>query len=77
MIHRVSDVPMKLLPSRRNDLWLVLVFLAITAVVYWPGLQGSYLFDDYPNIVDNHGVQPPDTSLPSLINAALSSPASD
>ncbi|MFC5438081.1 hypothetical protein ACFPME_16090 [Rhodanobacter umsongensis] len=68
---------MKLLSSRRSGLWLVLLFLAITAAVYWPGLQGSYLFDDYPNIVDNHGVQPPDASLPSLINAALSSPASD
>lgn len=68
---------MKLLSSRRSGLWLMLVFLVITAAVYWPGLQGSYLFDDYPNIVDNHGVQPPDTSLPSLINAALSSPASD
>ncbi|SHM30268.1 hypothetical protein [Rhodanobacter sp. OK091] len=55
----------------------MLVFLAITAAVYWPGLRGSYLFDDYPNIVDNPGVQPPDTSLSSLINAALSSPASD
>lgn len=68
---------MKLLPSRRSGLCLVLLFLAITVAVYWPGLQGSYLFDDYPNIVDNQGVQPPDASLPSLINAALSSPASD
>jgi len=68
---------MKLLPSRRTGLWLLLLFLAITAAVYWPGLKGGYLFDDYPNIVDNQGVQPQDASLPSLINAALSSPASD
>lgn len=55
----------------------MILFLAIAAAVYWTGLQGSYLFDDYPNIVDNQGVQPPDASLPSLINAALSSPASE
>jgi hypothetical protein len=51
--------------------------LIATAVVYWPGLYGSWLFDDYPNIVDNHGVQPTQGNLPSLVGAALSSPASD
>ena len=55
---------------------LVIAWLAV-AWLYWPGLSGSWLFDDYPNIVENHGVQPPDASLPSLINAALSSPASE
>ncbi|TAM58507.1 MAG: hypothetical protein EPN49_12445 [Rhodanobacter sp.] len=45
--------------------------------MYWPGLSGGYLFDDYPNIVDNHGVQPHDASLPSLVEAALSSPSSE
>lgn len=46
-------------------------------MVYWPGLYGGWLFDDYPNIVDNHGVQPSEVSLPSLVQVALSSPASD
>ncbi|EIL99421.1 hypothetical protein UUC_15990 [Rhodanobacter denitrificans] len=45
--------------------------------MYWPGLSGGFLFDDYPNIVDNQGVQPHDASLPSLIGAALSSPSSE
>lgn len=40
----------------------------LTIAVYFriesaPGLSGSWLFDDYPNIVDNPGVQPPDASL--------------
>lgn len=48
----------------------------VVAVVYWPGLSGGYLFDDYPNIVDNASVHPQDISLPSLIRAALSSPSS-
>lgn len=57
------------------------VFLAIafivTTAVYWPGLQGTYVFDDYPNIVDNQGVQPHDTRMSSLVQAALSSPSSE
>ncbi|NMW22907.1 hypothetical protein HFP05_00350 [Rhodanobacter denitrificans] len=65
--------------STRSPLypWILAAALAITAIVYWPGLQGAFLFDDYPNIVDNPGVQPHDASLPSLIRAALASPASD
>lgn len=58
-------------------LWILATALAITAIMYWPGLQGGFLFDDYPNIVDNQGVQPHDASLPSLVRAALASPASD
>jgi protein O-mannosyl-transferase len=58
-------------------LWILAAALVITAIAYWPGLQGSFLFDDYPNIVDNNGVQPVDASLPSLVAAALSSPSSE
>ena len=32
--------------------WLV-ILLVVTAAVYWPGLNGGYAFDDYPNIVFN------------------------
>jgi hypothetical protein len=56
-----------------------LVFMAVllaTIAVYWPGLSGGFLFDDYPNIVENHGVQPTDASVSSLVRAALSSPSS-
>lgn len=56
---------------------LLALALIATAIVYWPGLYGGWLFDDYPNIVDNHGVQPPQGDIPSLVGAALSSPASD
>lgn len=51
--------------------------LLVTIMVYWPGLYGGWLFDDYPNIVDNHGVQPSEVSLPTFVQVALSSPASD
>jgi hypothetical protein len=68
---------MKILQSRHLGPWLLLGFLSITTAVYWAGLSGYWLFDDYPNIVDNHGVQPHTTSVSSLVNAALSSPSSD
>ena len=56
---------------------IVVTALLATMAVYWPGLSGGFLFDDYPNIVENHGVQPSDASLPSLVRAALSSPSSE
>ncbi len=61
----------------RRGWHLFALSLLFTTLVYWPGLPGGWLFDDYPNIVDNHGVQPSSGDLPSLIGAALSSPASD
>lgn len=57
--------------------WLLLAALLVTALAYWPGLSGSWLFDDYPNIVDNPGVQPHAASFAALVRAALSSPASE
>lgn len=57
--------------------WLLPISLLIVTIVYWPGVQGYWLFDDYPNIVDNSGVQPNEVSVPALVRAALSSPASD
>lgn len=58
--------------------WSLLILgIALTTAIYWPGLSGSFFFDDNPNIVDNKAVQPDNASLPSLINAALSSPSSE
>jgi hypothetical protein len=57
--------------------WLFLPAILLTTLIYWGGLTGSYLFDDYPNIVDNKGVQPADANLPTLVRAALSSPSSE
>jgi protein O-mannosyl-transferase len=63
--------------NRQPGWWLILATFALTVAVYWPGLSGGYLFDDYPNIVDNTGVQPPDAHLSTLVAAALSSPSSE
>lgn len=64
-------------PRSRSGIWWLLAALALTLAVYWPGLSGGWLFDDYPNIVDNHGVQPHHISIASLFKAALSSPSSE
>lgn len=66
--------------SKRNGTWPWLTFIVaaiVTVAIYWPGLSGAWLFDDYPNIVDNHGLQITDTHISSLVRAALSSPSSE
>jgi protein O-mannosyl-transferase len=63
--------------QRQAGWWLLLVAMIMTTAVYSSGLAGGYLFDDYPNIVDNPGVQPHNASIPSLVRAALSSPSSE
>jgi protein O-mannosyl-transferase len=64
--------------QRRQLPWELLILgFVLTTIIYWPGLSGSFFFDDNPNIVDNKGVQPANASLASLVNAALSSPSSE
>ena len=55
---------------------MLLAVMAVTAFVYWPGLWGSWLFDDYPNIVENPGVHMHHVDVASITRAALSSPSS-
>ncbi|HEU0196405.1 MAG TPA: hypothetical protein VFQ88_04205 [Nevskiaceae bacterium] len=61
----------------RHPLGWLLIALAVTAAVYSLGLGGGFLFDDFPNIVDNPALRLHDLSLPDLANAALSSPSSE
>ena len=65
--------------ARRWLPWLLLAVAVIaTAAVYWPGVTGGWVFDDYPNIVDNAAIHimPGHSTLAAWVNAALSSPAS-
>ncbi|HEX7325135.1 MAG TPA: hypothetical protein VF292_07260 [Rhodanobacteraceae bacterium] len=69
-------------PAHKSRRWLPWLLLAVAVVVtgamYWPGVTGGWVFDDYPNIVDNtalHLTTFP-TSLGTWINIALSSPSS-
>src|SRR5690348_18192831 len=52
------------------------IALLVTALVYWPGIYGGYVFDDFPNIVDNAGVHVTQSTLANWANAAWSSPSS-
>lgn len=59
--------------------WLLLVLIAVAAVaVYTPGLCGGWVFDDFPNIVDNAAIHitPEKSTLAAWVNSALSSPSS-
>lgn len=62
--------------------WLPWLLLAIaimaTAAVYAPGVSGGWVFDDYPNIVENAAIHitPGQSTLASWVSSALSSPSS-
>lgn len=65
--------------SVRTRLWLLLSLAAIaTAAVYAPGMAGGWVFDDFPNIVDNHAIhiRQGQSTLAAWMNSALSSPSS-
>jgi hypothetical protein len=67
----------KLFSANSTGRWLLLLSLLLTTLLYYPGLTGDFIFDDYPNIVDNSALHPHDASFSSLLNAALSSPATE
>src|SRR5690606_38727533 len=51
--------------------------LVLEALVYWPGLRGGFVFDDYPNIVDNRLLHVDwNDGWREWLAAAFSSPAS-
>ncbi|KAG9604748.1 hypothetical protein KCV01_g6345, partial [Aureobasidium melanogenum] len=64
------------LDSLRTPICLLLM-AGLVWIVYAQGLSGGFVFDDYPNIVDNALVQPDHASPSELIAAALSSPSSE
>lgn len=61
--------------SSRWQLLLLLSMLAAVVFVYWPGIHGGFIFDDFANIVDNKALHVTKLSWPDWIAAALSSPS--
>lgn len=60
--------------KRRHFAWLILaLLLAATALAYWPGTRGTFLLDDYPNLVQNSAIRNLRPSLNSFIRASFSS----
>jgi len=60
-----------------NPLFGLLAALALTTAVYWPGLEGGYLFDDFPNITDNTDVHVSSLDWRDWRQAALASPSEE
>ena len=58
---------------RRHGL-ILLALMAVTALAYWPGLSGGFLFDDYPNIVQQEKIQAESITPETLGTAARAFP---
>jgi hypothetical protein len=59
-----------------NRTWLVLIALPLLVfALYWPGLFGGFVFDDYPNIVENPTLKIDTLDGPAWRAAAFSSDA--
>ncbi len=56
--------------------WLV-VLLMLVLLAYWPGLNGGFVFDDYPNIVFNEPLHVTTLKWNDWIAAVFSSMSSD
>ena len=59
--------------------WILLAFAVIaTTAVYAPGITGGWVFDDYPNIVENAAIHITQrhSTLAAWVNSAVSSPSS-
>ncbi|MGH8127990.1 MAG: hypothetical protein ACRETC_06430 [Gammaproteobacteria bacterium] len=66
---------MRLSDSQRQWLpWLILVLLlGVTALAYWPGTRGTWLLDDYPNLVHNTAFKNLKPTFGSFLTASMSS----
>lgn len=56
--------------QNRSFLLHSVALLALTAALFWPGLGGDFLFDDYPNIVTNPRVHLDTLDAEGLAKAA-------
>jgi len=62
--------------SPRQPTLIALALLAtLAALVYWPGLAGGYVFDDFPNLVRNDRTILDSLAPRELLSAALASDA--
>jgi hypothetical protein len=63
-------------PRFRGTALLLLALLAVVIGVYWPGVGGGFVFDDFPNIVDNNALHVTRLVRSEWLAALMSSPAS-
>lgn len=72
MINRPGSIPFA-----HRLRWLFPLLLIASALLYWPGLRGDYIQDDYPNIVDNPYIRVHGFDVNAWTQAAWASPSSD
>ena len=60
----------------RNKYLHLSTLIIVTICIYSPGIRGSFVFDDLPNIIENPALQIFDGSFSSLIDASLNGVAS-
>jgi hypothetical protein len=61
-----------MVPAMWKQFLTAVVLVVLTALVYWPGLTGPFLFDDFPALVNNTRVQVAAGDWPGLWRAASS-----
>ena len=60
---------------RLSDTWPALLLVVLVVWAYWPGRGGGYVFDDFPNIVDNTALHVTSLDWHTWIAALFSSEA--
>lgn len=63
--------------TQHRERFALLAALILTAMLYWPGLFGGYLFDDDPNFVNNADVHVSSLDWRDWRAAALASPSAE
>lgn len=63
--------------TRQRAAWWLFSTLVAAFLLYLPGLHGTFLFDDFPNIVDNTALHVTQSSMQAWLQAAWASPSSD
>ncbi|MEZ5548659.1 MAG: hypothetical protein R3E74_12900 [Pseudomonadales bacterium] len=58
--------------SSRKTILILVLLVTLPILVYWPGLSGGFLFDDFHSIVLNEGILLKNFTIDALSKSALS-----
>jgi len=72
-----TEIALSAQRARVRSTILMALALVVVALLYKPGLAGTFLFDDYPNIVDNQDVHVTTSTARAWTQAMWASPASE
>jgi len=61
--------------ARIRALWPALLLVVLVAAVYWPGRGGGFVFDDFPNVVNNAALHVTNWDRYAWLSAVFSSNA--